>query len=253
LIAIVNMHRASVRIRRGGAHDGADIVAPLETWFNGSVSKDWLEWHGHYDTPNSSLAHRLAVVHRDLRRALAEAPCGEDGVVSLISICAGEGRDVLPVLAEQDSRQRVRALLVELDPIVSQRARTAVASLGLSGVEVRIADAGTTDAYLDVQPAGVLLACGVFGNITVTDMRRTIATLPALLAVGGIVIWTRATRRTRLDPSLEVRNCFLDHGFAEMSFTHTADDTFRIGMHRLAHRPAAVRRPQPGTRMFTFV
>lgn len=214
------------------------------------MAKDWLEWHHHYDTPNSSIALRLADVQRDLRRALAEAPRGEDGIIYLISMCAGEGRDVLPVLAEEnEGGRRVKAILVEFDEIMSQRARTAVADLGLSGVEVKTADAGTTETYRDLPLAQILLVCSVFGNITVADMRRTVATLPALLAIDGIVLWTRAGH----DPSLEVRRVFLDHGFTEMSFTSTADDMFRVGMHRLADRPADLRPPQLGTRMFSFV
>jgi len=215
------------------------------------VTKDWLQWHRHYDTPNSSLAQRLIAVRRDLRRALAEAPCDSDGVVRMMSICAGEGRDVLPVLAEQDRGRPVKAILVELDPVLAQRACATITDLGLSGVEVRTADAGTIDTYLAEPRTHVLLACGVFGNITAADMRRTIATLPALLAADAIVIWTRGAQHADGDPSQDIRACFSEHAFTEMSFTGTADDTFRVGMHRFA-RPADVRPPQPGTRMFTF-
>jgi len=215
------------------------------------MAKDWHEWHRHYDNPNSSIAFRLTVVQRDLRRALAEAPCGEEGIVDLISMCAGEGRDVLPVLAEQNRCRRVKAILVEYDPAMSQRARAGVESLSLSGVEVITADAGTTDTYRNLPPAQVLLVCSVFGNIPEADMRRTIATLPALLATDGIVIWTRAGR-TGNDHSLEVSRCFLDYGFTEMSLTSTIDDMFRVGMHRLVNRPANLPPPEPGTRMFNF-
>lgn len=217
------------------------------------MTKDWQQWHRHYDTPDLSLAQRLNAVCRDLRRALAEVPCGADGVVRLTSICAGEGRDVLPVLVEQNGGRPVRALLVELDPTLAQRASTTAAKLGLSGVEVRRADAGTIDTYLDVPPAHVLLVCGVFGNISVDDVRRTVATLSALLAADGIVIWTRGAQNTDRDRSQEIRACFAEHGFTEMSFTRTEDGVFRIGMHRLAAEPADVSTAQPGTRMFTFV
>lgn len=215
------------------------------------MAKDWREWHHHYDNPNSSIALRLADVQRDLRRALAEAPRGEDGIIHLISMCAGEGRDVLPVLAEESGDRRVEAILVEYDAAMSQRARTAVENLGLSGVEVKTADAGTTDTYRDLPRAQILLVCSVFGNIPEADMRRTIATLPALLAHDGIVIWTRSGR-TGHDPSLEVRKVFLDNGFTEMSFTSTTDDMFRVGMNRLADKPADLSPPPSGTRMFSF-
>ncbi|MGH4006713.1 MAG: class I SAM-dependent methyltransferase [Pseudonocardiaceae bacterium] len=160
---------------------------------------------------------------------------------------------MLPVLLEQDGGRPVRALLVELDPVLAQRASTTAAELGLSGVEVRKADAGTIDTYLDVPSAHVLLICGVFGNISIDDVRRTIATLSALLATDGIVIWTRGAENTNRDRSQEIRACFADYGFTEISFTSTEDGVFRIGMHRLAAGSSDVPTPQPGTRMFTFL
>lgn len=211
------------------------------------MPKDWRDWHQHYDNPSSSISLRLELVQRDLRRALAEAPNDENGVVNLITMCAGEGRDVLPVLTEESNRP-IKATLVEYDETLSQRARTAAHDLHLSEVEVRTADAGTVDTYRDLPPAQILTVCSVFGNIPVEDMRRTVATLPALLADDGLVIWTRAGH----DQSQEVRQVFLDHGFSEISFSHTTDNTFWVGMNRLAARPAQLSAPQPGTRMFSF-
>lgn len=211
------------------------------------MPKDWRDWHQHYDNPSSSISLRLELVQNDLRRALAEAPHDENGVVNLITMCAGEGRDVLPVLASENSRP-VKATLVEYDQTLADRARAAVENLQLSDVEVKTADAGTVDTYRDLPPAQILTVCSVFGNIPVEDMQRTVATLPDLLANDGIVIWTRAGR----NQSLEVRNVFLDHGFTEMSFTNTNDEMFWVGMHRLAGKPAQLHAPQPGTRMFSF-
>lgn len=212
------------------------------------MTKDWHEWHHRYDNPNSSITLRLAVVQRDLRRALTEAPRDQDGVINLITMCAGEGRDVLPVLAEQKDGDRVKAILIEYDPTMSERARAAVEGLSLYDVEVKTADAGTTDTYHDLPLAQLLTVCSVFGNIPVADVRRTIATMPVLLADDGIVIWTRSAH----DPSHEVRRIFLDNGFTEMSFTSTQDDFFWVGMHRLSDRSADIHLSQPGTRMFNF-
>jgi len=217
------------------------------------VTRDWRQWHHHYDTPDSSLVQRLDAVRRHLRRALAEAPHGEDGVVRVMSICAGEGRDVLPVLAEQPVDRTVSAMLVELDPVLAERAGTTAAEFGLSGVEVKRADAGLIDTYLDVPPAHILLVCGVFGNISVADVERTIVALPALLADDGIVIWTRGVQNVDRDRSHDIKDCFEEHGFTAMSFTSTEDEMFRVGMHRLTVEPADVQALPPGTRMFTFL
>ncbi|MDG6105723.1 class I SAM-dependent methyltransferase [Dactylosporangium aurantiacum] len=210
------------------------------------MNRDWVEWHHGYDAPTSALSRRLEVVRRDLRRALGTSPTDPGGTRRLLSICAGDGRDVLPVIAEHD--RRVRALLVELDPVLARRARETADDLGLPAVEVRVADAGQADTYLGVRPAHVLLACGVFGNIDDTDTRRTVAALPALLAPGGIVIWTRARGAGDTDLSLRVRALFAEHGFTELSFTSPHDARFRVGMHRLA---GPVRHALAG-RLFTF-
>ncbi len=207
------------------------------------MSKDWVAWHRDYEDPSSSLARRLEVVQRELRTALALTRPA-DGESRLLSICAGDGRDVLPVLAERG--RDVWALLVELDPLLCERARSSAAELGLTGVEIRTGDAGVTDAYRGFTPAHVVLACGVFGNITVEDGRQTVAALPSLLADDGIVIWTRGRCRPQHGDPL-----FTTHGFTEISFTAPDDARFRVGMERLGPWPTNV--PMlPGLRMFTF-
>jgi hypothetical protein len=213
--------------------------------------RDWLRWHEDYDSAGSSLARRLAVVQGHLERALTEAPAEPDGRRQLISMCAGDGRDVLPVLARHPAGRTVRALLAELDPELSRRARTAAAELGLPGVEVLTGDAGLTAAYRDATPAHVLLACGVFGNISVDDLRRTIAALPSLLVPGAMVIWTRGRGGHATDPSVEVAAHFADHGFEEIAFTRPPDARFRVGMHRLGTAAPTARQPT-ADRLFTF-
>jgi hypothetical protein len=217
------------------------------------MGRDWLEWHEQYDSPDSPLARRLRVVQRDLRQALIDAPRDGDGIARLVSMCAGEGRDVLPVLAEHHGGAAVHALLVELNPTLSDRARETAARLGLPAVSVRTADAGTVDPYLSLVPISVLLACGVFGNTTVEDAERTILAMPDLLADGGIVIWTRGWFDEGPDPSLHLRDRFADAGFTEVSFTGPADARFRVGMHRLSRRPGRRIPLRPGERLFSFV
>jgi hypothetical protein len=184
------------------------------------------------------------VVQEHLRGALAE------GTTSLLSICAGDGRDVLPVLASQPGGRSVRALLVELDAELTRRARATAAALDLPLVEVRTADAGATATYADVEPVDVLLACGVFGNVSEADMRRTVAALPALTNPGATVIWTRGRGDERADPSVEVRGRFRAAGFTELAFIAPDDARFRVGVCRRSGRDP-VRLPSV-SRLFSF-
>lgn len=207
--------------------------------------RDWLEWHRRYDEPSSALAQRLQVVQDHVRQALHEAP---PGPVRVVSMCAGQGRDLLGVLAGHPRRDDVRARLVELDQRNVAIARQATADAGLPGVEVVAGDAALTDAYAGAVPAEVILACGVFGNISDDDVSRTVRYLPTLCAPGGAVIWTRHRRPPDLTPA--VRAWFAERGFEEVAYT-TADGTFfGVGTHRLQGTPAPL---PPGRRLFTFL
>ncbi len=204
---------------------------------------DWQEWHRPYDDPDSALSRRLRVVQGHLARWL-------DGTapepVRVLSLCAGDGRDLLGVLAGRPDSGRVTATLVELDPGNAQRA--AAAAAGLGGVTVRVGDAGRSDASAGAVPADLVLLAGVFGNITDDDVRRTVLALPRLCAAGATVVWTRHRGAPDLTPS--IRSWFGEAGFEELAFDAPEDVLFGVGVHRLSGPPRPWR---PGQRLFSFV
>jgi hypothetical protein len=214
------------------------------------VATDWTEWHEAYADPSSSLARRLDVVRNQLARILDER---RGRPTRLVSLCSGDGRDTLPVLAA--GHRDVSAVLVELDPELAGAARTAVRALGLEEVEVRVADAGTADTVADVVPADVLMLCGIFGNVLDDDVRRTVSALSGLLTPGARVIWTRGRRvdpdptEWAGDPSEMVRRTFSDAGLVEETFVRPDDAEFRVGVHRFEGPTVSDR---PGW-LFTFV
>jgi hypothetical protein len=209
--------------------------------------RDWVAWHQDYDDPESSLAIRLALVQSHLADALARAPGGR---VSLVSLCAGQGRDVLGVLPGHARRDDVSAVLVEADPRNAAAARDQAAEAGLSAaVEVREADAGLVAVFADALPADVLLLCGIFGNVIDADIRRTATAAALMCKPGGTVIWTRHRREPDLTPRL--RSWFADAGFDEIAFEVPANATLTgIGVQRL--RSAAPGARLPEERLFTF-
>ena len=198
-------------------------------------ARDWLAWHRDYADPSSSLSRRRRVVQQYLRQTLTElaSSASADGPIRLLSMCAGDGSDVLEVLAAAGETPPVRALLVELDPELAGRAGEQAARCGLSDVRVVTGDAGRTASYAELAPADVVLACGVFGNISDADVRRTVGALPGLLRPGGRVIWTRGRGAGDLDASQPIRQLFAEHGFRELAFTAPEDAPFRVGLHRL--------------------
>ena len=127
------------------------------------------------------------------------------GPIRLLSLCAGDARDVLDVLATHERSADVTAVLVETDPVLTERARASVASLpdGAGEVDVRTADAGEVDVWADVVPAQVVLACGVFGNLERSQVERCISTLPVACARGASLLWTRGRGPEDPGPDLD--------------------------------------------------
>ena len=208
-------------------------------------TRDWVAWHRAYDDPTSRLSKRLLFVQEHLRRAIDATP----GPLRIISMCAGEGRDVIGVLAEHPRRAEIAAHLVEIDPGIAAAARAAARSAGLDRVDVVEADAAVTDSYEDAVPADIILACGIFGNIPDNDVRNTIAHLPCLSGPGATVIWTRG-RELHRDFALTINEWFSADGFDAVALEAPADATFRVGVNKLVAEPRPFER---AVRLFTFL
>jgi hypothetical protein len=202
---------------------------------------DWASWHTQYEDPASGLSQRLAGVQEQIALALERAA---PGPLTLLSLCAGQGRDVLPVLATHPRGRDVSGRLVELDPDLSTAARAAAPP----SIEVVTADAGTTTAAVGVAPADLLLLCGIFGNVADGDIARTTAAVPSLLATGGTVIWTRHRGAPDLTP--QVRSWFGEAGVEETAFVSAPGAGWAVGSGVLRTPSATL---TDDYRLFTFL
>ncbi|GAA2126860.1 SAM-dependent methyltransferase [Actinomadura napierensis] len=205
---------------------------------------DWRAWHGAYDDPESSLARRLATVRERIREVLDAAPSGP---LRAVSLCAGEGRDLIGVLVDHPRRADVTARLVELDEGLVATAREAAEAAGLAGVEVVAGDASRTGAYAGAVPASLVLACGIFGNVTAADIERTIGLLPRLCGPGAHVVWTRNRKEPDMVP--RIGRWFDEHGFEER-WLSPPEDRHCVGVHRFTGEPVPL---GDDVRMFEFV
>jgi hypothetical protein len=207
--------------------------------------RDYQKWHRTYDDPTSGLSWRLQMVQRYISEALDRRP----GPMRIVSVCSGDGRDVIDVLAQRDDAGRVGVTLVELHPQIAADARDAAAAAGLTRVEVRTADAGVTDTYAGAVPADLVLMVGVFGNITDADLEGTIAAAPGLCSSGATLLWSRG--RDHTDRNDAVRGWFADAGFTELDYA-SRDTGSRpaLGAMRYDGEPQAL---TAGRRLFTFV
>lgn len=208
-----------------------------------AVTKDWQAWHEPYADASSPLSRRLRLVRRHVGLWLDDRQ-GE--ALTAVSACAGQGQDLLGVLATRADAHRVRATLLEGDGRNVAVAQSAAADL--PNVRVVQVDAGDLAAYVGSVPADLVLMAGVFGNVSDADVYRTIEALPQLCASGATVIWTRSRRAPDLTPTLR---CWLkEAGFAEHAF-HAPDAVlFSVGVHRFAGVPVPL---SPPGRLFQFV
>ena len=207
--------------------------------------RDWIDWHRSYIDPESQLSRRLDVVKHRLDEALDALRMARPRILSL---CAGDGRDVIPVLAGRPQSEKGTALLVEKDAVLAQRASTAALTAGLETIHVRCGDAADPDLYRDWLPVNLLLLCGIFGNVSEEDIRATISAIPALVAPEGMVIWTRGRSEPDLRPW--IRSLFTAAGLHEVSFDGDPEP-FGVGVARVTNAdPGTSLLPQ---HLFTFL
>jgi hypothetical protein len=220
----------------------------------GDGATDWDAWHADYADPDSALSARLAVVRSEIRAALdRRAATGWTEPLTVLSACAGDGRDILGVLAEPEYRRPgapgpVTVSLLEIDRRNLARAERFCQQAGLSGVRLLARDAGLSSSYLDAAPADLVLMCGVFGNLTDAGARRLVEFLPALCRPGATLIWTRSRRAPDLTPAL--RGWLAGAGFTELAFTAPPDVLGSVGTHRFDGEPQPL---VPDQQVFRFV
>ena len=153
----------------------------------------------------SNLSRRLrgGAVHgaRGARRAATGPGClGPDTdpePIRIVSLCAGQGRDVIDVVATHPRGPEVSALLVELDPALVAFARDRAAAAGAGGRAGSGSSRATPRSAAGTPthvPADIVLVCGVFGNISAADITRTIQAMRGFCVPGGQVVWTRHRR-----------------------------------------------------------
>jgi protein-L-isoaspartate O-methyltransferase len=244
----------------GGAVEASESHGEPEPEPEPEPDSHWVQWHRDYEVPTSRLSVRLRLAQEAIRAAIDETgPRRASGQpIRIVSICAGQGRDVIDVVADlggiQLESSDLRCLLVELDPALCEFARHRAAKAGVDDViDVIEGDASLARHYAAHIPVDVVVICGVFGNISPADIHRTIDTMSTWLAPGGSVVWTRHRREPDLTPA--VRKWFADAGFEEASFESPDEFVLTVGRHRFPGDAigGGAKEFDPDAQLFTFV
>ena len=191
---------------------------------------DWFEWHKGYRR-SPALNARLSLVRLQIANCLDACPTGE---IRVVSVCAGDGRDLLGVLIDHPRTQDVKARLVELDRRLVECGRAAAQEAGLSEqIEFVNGDATMSSAYEGIAPVDLVIVCGVFGHVREAETPRLVQTLSCLCKSGGSVVWTR-----RLNDSESTRHAaaiqtlLRESAFEEVCFEVTPQGKSGVSTHR---------------------
>ena len=207
--------------------------------------RDYERWLHHYDDPNSSLSWRL----RQVQAWLQEDIDRRAGPIRVLSVCAGDGRDIIDVLAGRRDAARVQTVLLEAHPGIADLARDRAAAADVAGLLVRTCDAADTANYAGAVPAEVVLLVGIFGNISSADIQTVIATAPRFCSPGAALIWSRG--RDRHDINDGIRRAFADAGFVELAYAEADFDSRpAVGALRYDGPPVPL---DTGRNLFTFL
>jgi hypothetical protein len=208
-------------------------------------SRSWAGW------PDEAYAQRqyqqrLQAVQEHLRGVLDDATAGP---LRLISMCAGDGRDVIGTVRTHERRGDVSAWLVELD---RQSVAAGIREASLAGLKdaVNFINADATDyaTYQGIAPAEIVLACGVWGHVPALERESLAGALAGLCKLRGTVTWTRGVSGglTRLN---EIELLFARPKWENVRTTITADEKWGVATYRYCGPPEEL--PQSG-RIFNF-
>ncbi|MEJ1933792.1 class I SAM-dependent methyltransferase family protein [Nostoc sp. NIES-2111] len=193
------------------------------------MPKDWYEWHDLYKT-EPRLQQRLEIVQEFIAYSLNASP---DGALRVVSVCAGDGRDLLGTLKNHPRAKDVSARLVELNPQLVERGRATIEALGLAKqIEFVNGDATIASNYVGAVPADIVIVCGVFGNLTdEAELSRLLDNLRFLSKKGAFVLWTRGHSQG-IAHSDTVRRILSASEFAEVDFKLTATGDMAVGINQ---------------------
>jgi SAM-dependent methyltransferase len=206
------------------------------------------EWSGWPDAAyrQERYQQRLVAVESHLTESLDKAA---PGPVRIISLCAGDGRDVVEVLRSHKRKDDVVAWLVELSrqSVALGVERAAQAGLG-KNVKFLCGDATDFESYQRLAPADIVLACGVWGHVPASERATLARGLATLCKPGGDLIWTRGVLRG-MSCFEQIQSLFGAPAWQRQRVSFTPDASWGIATARYCGPPLAL--PKSG-RLFHF-
>ena len=207
---------------------------------------EWNDWHDAYQDTTSELAGRMMAVRQHVAAIVADAPAGP---VTVLSICGGQGRELIGALEDHPRKTDVRGRLVELDGDNTAFAARWSAEVGLTGLEIVTGDASLSAAYEGLAPIDLVVISGVFGHLSNDDRLHLIDFTRQLCHAGTGVVWT--SHQSHDGPAEWLRRAFREREFEELEHAVVPGDDFQLTVTRSVY--TGTQQPfDPHEKIFTF-
>jgi hypothetical protein len=194
------------------------------------MPEDWYAWHDNYRR-HRGLQARLDLVCEHIASSMtACAP----GVIRVVSVCAGDGRDLIGAMIAHPRAGDIQARLVEQDPRLVDAGQSC-ADLSDLGPQLKFVrgDATLFSAYRGAAPADLVLVCGVFGHVREENLAQLVRGLAVLCRPNGRVIWTRSMKAWDGERHVAlIREYFRESGFEEVRFEKASVGESAIGTYQ---------------------
>jgi hypothetical protein len=207
--------------------------------------RDYVEWHKKYDDPSSPSSLRLRMIQAMLTKVLA----ANAGPLRLLSLAAGDARDILDVLEQRPADvPRIAGRMIEILPELVATAQSRIAAIG-SPLEMVEDDAGDPQNLIGHIPADVVLLIGIMGNVSDDDDDYLADVVASFCAPGALMIWSRG--HDNVEMVRRIRGRLADAGFVDQRFWPVPNGTYGLGTARWPDKPTP---PLPMDRkLFTFI
>ena len=208
---------------------------------------DWNAWHHKYNT-DTELNARLSQVKICIDEALRALPPGK---VNVISLCSGDGRDLIELLPTHARRADVSGWLLECHESLVETAQQAIHQQGLkTTLHACVADATDARSYATIPPAHLIILAGVFGSVETDEIPRLLRNLQILCAPAAYVVWTQNLYTEEgQHRSVILRQALNTQSFTSVKLLTTPQQRYHIGLHQYHGKPVNL---PLDDRLFTF-
>ena len=182
-------------------------------------------WHLNHNDMNSTPYKR----NKDEQNLIKTCLNSIKNNVNIISICSGQARDILPILAGKKDNNKINTYLIDTDLECLEYADNYAKENKIPNVHLINKNAGLRETYNDIPQADIIIICGVFGHLSLLDIKSTISFIKHLLNENGFVIWSR--HKFDNDISEDIKNIFKELNFNELAFVSPEDEPYTLGLH----------------------